>query len=45
MLRFYTKLGLANVGPELAAATARYWGRFMDPEEVEPLEVIRRGGA
>ena len=45
MLRFYTRLGLANVGPELAAATARYWGRFMDPEEVEPLEVIRRGGA
>ena len=45
MLNFYTKLGLANVGPELAAATARYWGRFMDPEEIEPLEVIRRGGA
>ena len=45
MLRFYKEFGLANVGPELAAATARYWGRFMDPEEVEPLEVIRRGGA
>ena len=44
MLMFYGGLGLPNVDPELAAATARYWGRFMDPVEVEPLEVIRRGG-
>jgi CheY-like chemotaxis protein len=45
MLACYSELGLANVGPELASATARYWGRFKDPEQVEPLEVIRRGGA
>ncbi len=45
MLMFYKEFGLANVNPELAAATARYWGRFKEPEEVEPLEVIRRGGA
>ena len=45
MLLPYGDLGLENVDPELAAATARYWGRFMDPELVEPLEVIRRGGS
>ncbi len=45
MLACYRELGLTNVSPELAAATARYWGRFKDPEHVEPLEVIRRGGA
>ena len=45
MLLPYSELHLENVDPELATATARYWGRFMDPELVEPLEVIRRGRA
>jgi len=45
MLLSYDRLGLPNVGSKLAEATARYWGRFMDPEHVEPLEVVRRGGA
>ena len=45
LLMSYSELGLENVGAELATATARYWGRFMDPELVEPLEVIRRGGS
>jgi len=44
ILECYSGLGLANVSPDLAAATARYWGRFKDPEHAEPLEVIRRGG-
>ena len=44
MLACYDELGLANVSSELAVATARYWRRFKDPEQVEPLEVIRRGG-
>ena len=45
MLMHYQGLGLENVDLELAAATARYWGRFMDRDQIEPLEVIRRGGA
>lgn len=45
LLSAYGKLGVTNVGPELAEATAYFWGRFMDPAQAEPLEVIRRGGA
>lgn len=33
--------GRPHLDPELARATARYWGRFLGYGEVEPLEVIR----
>jgi hypothetical protein len=39
----YDRLGLSNVSTELARATALYWGRFAEADEVEPFEVIRRG--
>ena len=42
LVGLYGNLGLENVNPELARATARYWGRFADAAEVEPFEVIRR---
>ena len=44
LVAFYDKFGLENVSTELAQATALFWGRFAKPTEVEPLEVIRRGG-
>jgi len=40
----YDGFGLKNVSTDLAKATALYWGRYADAAEVEPLEVIRRGG-
>jgi len=33
--------GRPHLAPELARASARYWGRFLGYGEVEPLEVIR----
>ena len=33
--------GRPHLDPELARATARYWGRFLGYGEVEPLEVVR----
>ena len=44
LVALYDKFGLKNVSTELAKARARYWGRYADPYEVEPFEVIRRGG-
>ena len=44
LISVYADLDLANVAPDLAEATARFWGRFMDPVQAEPLEVIRKGG-
>ena len=44
LVALYDKFGLKNVSTELANARARYWGRYADPHEVEPFEVIRRGG-
>jgi len=34
-------LGRPHLDPELARASARYWGRFLGYGEVEPLEVVR----
>jgi len=34
--------GRPHLDPELARATARYWGRFLGYGEVEPLEMIRQ---
>jgi CheY-like chemotaxis protein len=34
--------GRPHLDPELARATARYWGRFVGYGEVEPLEVVRQ---
>ena len=33
--------GRPHLDPELARATARYWGRFLGYGEVEPFEVVR----
>ncbi len=33
--------GRPHLDPELARASARYWGRFLGYREVEPLEVLR----
>lgn len=33
--------GRPHLDPELARASARYWGRFLGYGEVEPLEVVR----
>ena len=44
LVALYDRFGLKNVSTELAKATALYWGRYADAAEVEPLEVIRRGG-
>ncbi len=44
LVALYDRFGLENVSTELAKATALYWGRYADAAEVEPLEVIRRGG-
>jgi len=44
LVELYDRFQLENVSTELAKATALYWGRFADATEVEPLEVIRRGG-
>ncbi|MFC1575639.1 response regulator [Gemmatimonadota bacterium] len=33
--------GRPHLDPDLARATARYWGRFLGYGEVEPLEVVR----
>ncbi len=44
LVALYERFGLRNVSTELAKARARYWGRHADPDEVEPFEVIRRGG-
>jgi LmbE family N-acetylglucosaminyl deacetylase len=35
-------LGRPHLDPSLAAATAKYWGRFLGYSEVEPFEVIRQ---
>ena len=43
LVGLYDKLGLKNVGTDMAKATALFWGRFADPTLVEPLEVIRQG--
>ena len=43
LVALYERLHFKNVGTELAKATARFWGRFADPDMVEPLEIIRRG--
>lgn len=37
----YDALSLPNTATGIAKATARYWGRFTGPEEVEPLESLR----
>jgi CheY-like chemotaxis protein/LmbE family N-acetylglucosaminyl deacetylase len=34
--------GRPHLDPSLAAATARYWGRFLGYSEVEPFEVVRQ---
>jgi CheY-like chemotaxis protein/LmbE family N-acetylglucosaminyl deacetylase len=34
--------GRPHLHPELARATARYWGRFLGYGEVEPFEVVRQ---
>jgi CheY-like chemotaxis protein len=34
--------GRPHLDPDLARASARYWGRFLGYGEVEPLEVIRQ---
>ena len=44
LVAFYDGFGLENVSTELAKERALYWGRYSDADEVEPLEVIRRGG-
>ena len=44
LVAFYDGLGVENVSTELAKDRALYWGRHTDAQEVEPLEVIRRGG-
>ena len=44
LVALYDRFGLENVSTELAKATAVYWGRYGDAVEVEPLEVISRGG-
>jgi LmbE family N-acetylglucosaminyl deacetylase len=44
LVELYDRFQLENVSTELAKAPALYWGRFADATEVEPLEVIRRGG-
>jgi CheY-like chemotaxis protein len=43
LVGLYDKLGLKNVGTDLAKATALFWGRFAEPTLVEPLEVVRHG--
>ncbi len=35
--------GRPHLDPELARASARYWGRFLGYGEVEPLEAFRHG--
>jgi two-component system, NtrC family, response regulator HydG len=37
----FAGFGLENLEPATVGATARYWGRFAGPAEVEPLEVLR----
>lgn len=32
---------LPNVEPDVVEATARYWGRFAGPADVEPLEILK----
>ena len=44
LVALYDQFGLENVSTELAKSRALYWGRYTDAAEVEPLEVIRRGG-
>ncbi len=44
LVALYDRFGLKNVNTKLAKATALYWGRYGDAAEVEPMEVIRRGG-
>ena len=41
LVRGFDGFDLENVNPEVARATARYWGRFAGPEEVEPLEILK----
>ena len=45
LVALYDGLGLKNVSTELAKASAVSWGRYADGGQVEPLEVIRRGGS
>jgi len=40
LLQPFDGLGLENVSPPDARAAARYWGRFADPLEAEPFEVV-----
>ena len=44
LVEIYNKFGFRNVSTDLAKATALFWGRFARSPEVEPLEIIRRGG-
>jgi hypothetical protein len=43
LVALYEEFHLKNVSTEVARATARFWGRFADPNLAEPLEIIRRG--
>jgi CheY-like chemotaxis protein len=41
LVRGFDGFELENVGAAVVGASARYWGRFAGPDEVEPLEVLR----
>ena len=43
LVALYEKFDFKNVSTESAKVTAGFWGRFADPDLVEPLEIIRRG--
>ena len=43
LVALYEEFYLKNVSTDVAKATARFWGRFADPDLAEPLEIIRRG--